>query len=75
MGFLENHPRDTTSKDLDVATDEVASENGNHCRDMMIDGSFSYMSFRKFVFFSKSLGLLLKGNEKEIVSLLRKLEA
>ena len=43
MDFLENHPRDTKSKDLDMATEEVASENGNHCRDMMRYGSFSYV--------------------------------
>lgn len=46
VGFLENHHRDTKSMDIDVATEEVASENGNHSRDMMRYGSFSY-SFQK----------------------------
>lgn len=55
MDFLEDHPRDTESTDLDVASEDMASENGIHIRDMMRDGSFSYLSFGKFVFFSRFL--------------------
>ena len=41
----------------------------------MGDGSLSNVSFRRFVFFSKLLGLPVGGFEKALTSLLRKLEA
>ncbi|RVW14730.1 hypothetical protein CK203_092626 [Vitis vinifera] len=53
----------------------VALENGSSRRDSMGDESLYDLSFGKFVSFSKFLDLLVEGYEKEIVSLLRKLEA
>ncbi|RVW91332.1 hypothetical protein CK203_035414 [Vitis vinifera] len=61
---------------LYVGSEEVvALENGSSRRDSMGDESLYDLSFGKFVSFSKFLDLLVEGYEKEIVSLLRKLEA
>ncbi|RVX19094.1 Phospholipid--sterol O-acyltransferase [Vitis vinifera] len=86
VDFLEDHPRDTESTDLDVASENMASENGIHIRDMMRDGSFSYLKDHRAASLSKKrkpsstsqfdrelqkLGLLIVGLKAECLALLR----
>ena len=67
-------------KDTEKANQEVCSEEGNSgCRSPIrgssVAESLSSPSFQKFLSFSKFLGLLVDENEKEIASLLRKMES
>lgn len=71
IDFLENHSRNAKYTTLELYSREVASRNGSPSQDSM--GDVGLLSFRKFVSFSKFLGLLVDGFEKEIVTLLSKL--
>ena len=58
---------------IDLCSEEGAPGKDSPSKDMLGDGSLS--SFRNFISFNKSLGLPIDGFEKEVVSLLRILEA
>lgn len=73
IDFLENHSRNAKYTTLELYSREVASRNGSPSQDSMGDVGLLDLSFRKFVSFSKFLGLLVDGFEKEIVTLLSKL--
>lgn len=73
IDFLENHSRNAKCTTLELYSREVASRNGSPSQDSMGDVGLLDLSFRKFVSFSKFLGLLVDGFEKEIVTLLSKL--
>ncbi|RVW36515.1 Vesicle-fusing ATPase [Vitis vinifera] len=60
-------------KFIDLCSEEGAPGKDSPSKDMLGDGSLS--SFRNFISFNKSLGLPIDGFEKEVVSLLRILEA
>ena len=61
---LENNPKVAKITTLEASGEERASE----------EKSLSNLSYQKFISFSKFMGMSMDGNEKEIASLLRKME-
>ena len=71
----DNHPKDAKSANLEVCSEEGASGFGSPGRGLMGDQSLSNISFWKIVSFRYFLGMPVEEeHEKEIATLLRKLE-
>ena len=70
----EKQPKDTEKANQEVCSEEGNSGHGSSIRGLWVVEHLSDSSFRKFLIFSKFLGLPMDGNEKEIASLLRKME-
>ena len=72
---LEHQPKDTEKANQEVCSEEGNSGCKSPSRGSSVAKCLSDPSFQKFLSFSKFLGLLVDGNEKEIASLLRKMES
>ena len=68
-------PKDVRDTNLEVCSGEGASGFRSPSRGLSDVESLSDPSFQKFISFSKFLGLLVVGYEREIASLLRKMES
>ena len=67
-------PKDVRDANLEVCSGEGASGFRSPSRGLSDVESLSDPSFQKFISFSKFLGLLVVGYEREIASLLRKMK-
>ena len=74
MESPKNQPEDAEWANQEVCSEEGNSGHGSSIRGLWVVEHLSDSSFRKFLIFSKFLGLPMDGNEKEIASLLRKME-
>ncbi|RVW72273.1 hypothetical protein CK203_054916 [Vitis vinifera] len=74
MESPKNQPEDAEWANQEVCSEEGNSGHGSPTRGLWVVEHLSDSSFRKFLIFSKFLGLPMDGNEKEIASLLRKME-
>lgn len=63
------------SANPDLCSEKMVLRKDSPSKDMMGDKNFSNLSFKNFVSFREWLGLQVNNCEKEVASLLRKLEA
>lgn len=70
----KNQLKDVETASLEVCNEEATSGFGNPSKGPLEVESLSNLSFQNLVSFSKFVGLQVDGHEKEIASLLRKME-